>query len=107
MGAEAPPGLFAIQDAKPDEYDQVREALSDFPGQLQQNAESQLFEWVYSIEEYPSTLWMDCEYAQKACARTGARINMDLEDVRHSAGHRQAQHRVVIQDLMPYLDDYI
>ena len=32
---------------------------------------------------------------------------MDLEDFRHRAGHRQAQHRVVIHDLMPYPDDYI
>ena len=50
---------------------------------------------------------MDCEYAQKARERTGARISMDLEDFRHRAGDRQVVHRVVIHDLMPYLDDYI
>ena len=50
---------------------------------------------------------MDCEYAQKACERAGARINMYLEEFKFRAGHRQAWHRVVIHDLMPYLDDYI
>ena len=51
VGAEAPPGLLAIEDVKPDEYyqasDQVREALSDLSEQLQQNADSRLAEWVH------------------------------------------------------------
>ena len=38
LGAEAPPGLLAIEDAKPDEYyqasDQIRGALNDLPEQL-------------------------------------------------------------------------
>ena len=71
LGSKAPPGLLAIVDAKPDEYyqasDQIREALSDLPERLQQNAESQLVDWVHSTDEYPSNLWMNCEYAQKAC----------------------------------------
>ena len=48
MGVEAPPGLLAIEDAKPDE--QIRKALSDLQKQLRQNAESQPAEWVHSTE---------------------------------------------------------
>ena len=69
LGAEAPPGLLAIEDVKPDEYyqasDQIREALQDLPEQLQQNEESQLASWVHTTEDYPDNLWMDCEYAKK------------------------------------------
>ena len=115
MGAEAPPGLLAIEDAKPDEYyqasDQIREALHDLPEQLQQSEESQLADWIHSTDEYPTNLWMDCEYAKKACERTSARINMDVQTFKHHADHPHAQHyvnKVVIHDLMPmpYLDDY-
>ena len=44
LGAEAPPGLLAIEDIKPDEYcqafDQIKVALQDLPEQLQQSEES-------------------------------------------------------------------
>ena len=82
LGAEAPSGLLAIEDVKPDEYyqasDQIREALQDLPEQLQQSEESQLANWVHTTEDYLDNLWMDCEYARKACTRTGARINFDI-----------------------------
>ena len=91
LGAEAPPGLLAIEDIKPDEYyqasDQIREALQDLPEQIQQCEESQLASWVHTTDDYPDNLWMDCEYARKAWAR--------------------AYNTVVIHDLLPYLDDYI
>ena len=85
LGAEAPPGLLAIEDIKPDEYyqasDQIRGALQDLPEQIQQNEESQLASWVHTTENYPDNLWMDCEYARKACDRTGARINFVIRSL--------------------------
>ena len=52
LGAEAPPGLLAIEDIKPDEYyqasDQIREALQDLPEQIQQSEESRLANWVHT-----------------------------------------------------------
>ena len=77
LGAEAPPGLLAIEDIKPDEYyqaaDQIRGALQNLPEQIQQREESQLASWVHTAEGYPDNLWTDYEYARKACDRTGAR----------------------------------
>ena len=114
LGAEAPPGLLAIEDAKPDEYyqasDQIREALQDLPEQLQQNEESQLADWVHSTDEYPSNLWMDCEYAKKVCERTGSRVHLDVRPFEFGTDHPHARgnrNKVVLHDLMPYLDDYI
>ena len=66
--AEAPPGLLAIEDIKPDEYyqasDQIRDALQDLPEQIQQREESRLANWLHTTENYPDNLWMDCEYAK-------------------------------------------
>ena len=111
LGAEAPPGLHAIEDIKPDEYyqasDQIREALLDLPEQLQQSEESQLAKWVHTTEGYPDNLWMDCEYAKKACTRTGARVNFDVRPFGFGAPHPHAlgyRNAVVIHDLLPYLD---
>ena len=88
LGAEAPPGFLAIEDGKPEEYyrasDQIRGALNDLPDQLQQNEESQLADWTHSPDEYPTNLWMDCEYAKKARERTGARVNLDVQAFRTS-----------------------
>ena len=70
LGAEAPPGLLAIEDVKPDEYyqasDQIRTALQSLPEQIQQREETQLANWVHTTEVYSSTLWTDYEYARKA-----------------------------------------
>ena len=67
LGAEAPPGLLAIEDVKPDEQcqesDQIRIAVNQLPEQLEQNAESQLADWVHSALDYPTNLWMSSEYA--------------------------------------------
>ena len=61
LGAEAPPGLLAIEDIKPDEYyrasDQIRSALQNLPEQIQQHEESQLANWVHTIEVYSNSLW--------------------------------------------------
>ena len=82
LGAEAPPGLLAIEDVKPDEYyqaaNQIRGALDHLPEQLQQNMEPQLAEWVHSTVDYAEKLWLSCEYAKKACERTSARIDVGL-----------------------------
>ena len=79
FGAEAPPGLLAIEDVKPDEYyqtsDRIRSALQNLPEQIQQREENQLANWVHTTEVYSSSLWTDYEYARKACDRTGARIH--------------------------------
>ena len=81
LGAEAPPGLLAIEDSKLDEYyqasDQIREALQGLPEQIQ-SEESQLASWVHTTNNCPDSLWMDCEYARKDCTRTGARIHFDI-----------------------------
>ena len=75
---EAPPGLLAIEDVKPDEYyqtsDRIRSALQDLPEQIQQHEENQLATWAHTTDVYSSSLWTDYEYAKKACDRTGARI---------------------------------
>ena len=51
LGAEAPPGLLAIEDVKPDEYyqaaDQIRGALQNLPEQIQQQEESRTANWVH------------------------------------------------------------
>ena len=54
-------------------------------------------------------LWVDCEYARKACARTGARINFEIRSFELGPSHPHAKgyNTVVIHDLLPYLDDYI
>ena len=71
---------------------------------------SQLASWVHTTEDYPDNLWMDCEYARKACTRTGARINFDIHPLEFGPPHPHARaytNTVVIHDLLPYLDDYI
>ena len=70
FGAEAPPGLLAIEDVKPDEYhqtsDRSRSALQNLPEQIQQREETQFSNWVHTTEVYSSSLWTDYEYARKA-----------------------------------------
>ena len=113
LGAEAPPGLLAIEDVKKDEYyqasDQVRGALQNLPEQIQQNEESQLANWVHTTENYPDNLWMDCEYARKACDRTGARIIFVIRSLEFGPDHPHSKpwNKVAIHNLLPYLDDYI
>ena len=55
LGVEAPPGLLAIEEVKPDEYyratDQIRSALQNLPEQIQQHEESQLANWIHTTEE--------------------------------------------------------
>ena len=74
-----------------------------------QNEESRLADWIHSTDEHPTNLWMDCEYAKKACERTGDRVNLDVQAFRFGDEHPHAQRhtKVVIHDLMLYLDDYI
>ena len=56
LGAEAPPGLLAIEDVKPEEYyqtsDRIRSALQNLPEQIQQREETQLANWVHTTEVY-------------------------------------------------------
>ena len=95
LGAEAPPGLLAIEDIKPDEYyqasDQIRGALQNLPEQIQQHEESQLANWVHTTENYPDNLWTDYEYARKACDRTGARINFVIRSLEFGPDHPHAK----------------
>ena len=69
LGAEAPPGLLAIEDVKPDEYyqasDQIRTALQNLPEQIQQREETQLANWVHTTEAYSSSLWTDYELQER------------------------------------------
>ena len=78
--------LAAIEDAKSEEYyrasGQIRGAVDQLGEQLQQDVEAQQAEWVHFTEEY-TNLWMSCEYATKACQRTGARVNMDGGEFNH------------------------
>ena len=98
----------------PDGYyqasDKIREALQDLPEQLQQNEDSQPANWDHSTDDYPDNLWMDFECAKKACVRTGARVNLDVRPFEFGTDHPHAlgyRNKVVLRDLMPYLDDYI
>ena len=65
-------------------------SLGHLVEQLQQNMESQLAEWVHSTEDYPNNLWLSCEYATKACHRTGARVHMDRQEFNHHMQHPYA-----------------
>ena len=113
FGAEAPPGLLAIEDVKPDEYyqtsDQIRSALQNLPEQIQQREETQLANWVHTTEVYSSSLWTDYEYARKACDRTGARIHVAIHPLQFGPEHPHAKDytKVATPGLLPYLDDYI
>ena len=113
LGAEAPPGLLAIEDIKPDEYyqaaDQIRGALQNLPEQIQQQEESRTASWVHTTDAYPDNLWTDFEYARKACDRTGARINFVIRSLEFGPEHPHAKPytKVAIPGLLPYLDDYI
>ena len=113
LGAEAPPGLLAIEDIKPDEYyqasDQIRGALQNLSEQIQQQEESQIASWVHTPDKYPDNLWTDYEYARKACERTGARINFVIRSLEFGPDHPHAKHwnKVALPGLLPYLDDYI
>ena len=112
FGAEAPPGLLAIEDVKPDEYYQtsgrIRSALQNLPEQIQRE-ETQLANWVHTTEVYSSSLWTDYEYARKACDRTGARIHFAIYPPQFGPEHPHAKDytKVAIPGLLPYLDDYI
>ena len=113
LGVEAPPGLLAIEDLKPDEYyqaaDQIRGALQNLPEQIQQQEESRTANWVHTTDQYSSSLWTDYEYARKACDRTGARINFVIRSLEFGPEHPHAQAytKVALPGLLPYLDDYI
>ena len=113
LGAEAPPGLLAIEDIKPDEYyqaaDRIRGALQNLPEQIQQQEESRLAVWVHTNEVYPDNLWTDYEYARKACDRTVARTNFVISSLEFGPEHPHAKGytKVAIPGLLPYLDDYI
>ena len=113
LGAEAPPGLLAIEDIKPDEYyqaaDRIRGALQNLPEQIQQQEESRWAVWVHTNEVYPDNLWIDYEYARKACDCTGARINFVIHSLEFGPEHPHAKAytKVAIPGLLPYLDDYI
>ena len=113
LGAEAPPGLLAIEDIKPDEYyqaaDQIRGALQNLPEHIQQQEESRMANWVHTDDVYPSSLWTDYEYARKACDRTGARTNFVIRSLEFGPEHPHARGytKVAIPGVLPYLDDYI
>ena len=113
LGAEAPPGLLAIEDIKPHEYyqaaDQIRGALQNLPEQIQQQEESRLAVWVHTNEAYPDNLWTDLEYARKACDRTGAQIHFVIRSLEFGPEHPHAKAytKVAIPGLLPYLDVYI
>ena len=98
LGAEVPVPLLAIEDAKSEEYyrasDQIRGAGVQLGEQIQHhNMEEQQAEWVHSTEEY-TNLSMSCEYATKACQRTGARVNMDGGEFNQHMDHPSAQFKV-------------
>ena len=113
LGVEAPPGLLAIEDVKPDEYyratDQIRSALQNLPEQIQQHEESQLANWIHTTEVYSNSLWTDYEFARKACDRTGARIHFAIRSLEFGPEHPHAKPytKVALPGLLPYLDDYI
>ena len=113
LGVEAPPGLFAIEDLKPDEYyqaaDQIRGALQNLPDQIQQQEEPRTANWVHTTLQYSSSLWTDYEHARKACDRTGARINFVIRSLEFGPErpHAQAYNKIALPGLLPYLDDYI
>ena len=113
LGAEAPPGLLAIEDIKPDEFyqasGQIRSALQNFPEQVQQREETQLATWVHTTEKHSGNLWTDFEYARKACDRTGARIHFAINLLEFGPDHPHLKNytKVAIPGLLPYLDDYI
>ena len=113
LGAEVHVGLLVIEEAKPEEYqvhrasDQIRGAMDQLGEQFQQNMEAQLAEWVHSTEEYAKDLWPSCEYASKACHRTGARINMDGGEFNHHMTHPNEAIKANLGDLTPWLDDYV
>ena len=106
LGVEAPPGLLAIEDIKPDEYyqaaDQIRGALQNLPEQIQQQEESRTANWIHTTEPYPDNLWTDYEYA-------GARINFVIRSLESGPEHPDAQSytKVPLPGRLPYLDDYI
>ena len=111
LGAEVASGLLAIEDAKPDEHyqasDQIRGTLDHLGEQLQQNMELQLAERPHTTDDYPENVWLSCEYASKACQRTGARLNMDGQEFNLLMQHPNETMKVALNGLMPYLDDYI
>ena len=107
FGAEAPPGLLAIEDVKPDEYYQtsgrIRSALQNLPEQLQQREETQLANWVHTTEVYSSSLWTDYECAKKACDRTGARIHFAINPLEFGPEH---MHDYIMGDHDPFVEDF-
>ena len=113
IGVEAPPGLLAIEDVKPDEYycatDQIRSALQNLPEQIQQHEEPQLANWVHTTEVYSKSLWTDYEFARKACDRIGARIHFAIRSLEFGPEHPHTKGytKVALPGLLPYLDDYI
>ena len=113
LGVEAPPGLLAIEDIKPDDYyratDQIRSALQNLPEQIQQQEESQLANWTHTTDVYSNSLWTDYEFARKACNRTGARIKFAIRSLEFGPEHPHAKPytKVALPGLPPYLDDYI
>ena len=111
LGAVLPSGLLGIDDAKPDEYyqaaDQIRGALSQLPEQLQQNMDQELAEWVYSTDEYLDNYYMSCEYAYQALQRTSAKLKIDGHEFNHFVQHLLETVQVVLNGLVPCLDDYI
>ena len=53
---------------------------------------------------------MDCKYAKKACEKTGSRVNLDVQPFEFGTDHPHAlgyRNKVVLHDLMLYLDGYI
>ena len=112
-GAEAPPGLLAIEDTKPAEHyrasDQIWSALHNLPEQIQQQEETQLANWTHTTEVYSSSLWTDYEYARKACNRTGARINFAINPLEFGPEHPHTKSytKVALPGCLPYLDVYI
>ena len=65
--------------------------------------EQQLAEWI-AIKD---NLFTSCEYASKACQRTGVRDNVDGQEFNHNMQHPNETVKVVLNGLMPYLDDYV
>ena len=95
LGVEAPPGLLAIEDVKPDEYyratDQIRSALQNLPEQIQQHEESHLANWIHTTEVISNSLWTDYEFARKACDRTSARIHFAIRSLEFGPEHLHAK----------------
>ena len=104
LGAEVPVPLLANEDAKSEEYHRTAGTVSDAL-ELQQSLGAQQSELAHSTEEYKD-LWMLCEYASKACERTGGRISKPGEEFNYHASHPNQTMMVNLHDLMPYLDDY-